>query len=128
MYEIYPPVPEPLEVSINIKPEGDSNRINLRSNGKVAVAILSTPDFDAPSQVDQGSLTFGATGDEQSLISCKRKPKDVNHDGVKDDLVCHFSTQLAGFKCGDTEGILKGLTKDGKLIEGKDSVNIVKCK
>ena len=128
MYEIYPPVPEPLEVTINIRPQGDANRINLRSNGKVAVAILSTPDFDAPSQVDQGSLTFGATGDEQSLISCKRKPKDVNHDGVEDDLVCHFSIQLAGFQCGDTEGILKGLTMEGKLIEGKDSVNIVKCK
>jgi hypothetical protein len=118
----------PIAVAINIRPEGDANRINLRSNGKVAVAILSTPDFDAPSQIDQNSLTFGATGDEQSLISCKRKPKDVDHDGVKDDLVCLFYVQLAGFKCGDTEGILKGLTKDGKLIEGKDLVNIVKCK
>jgi alpha-tubulin suppressor-like RCC1 family protein len=116
------------QVTINIRPEGDANRINLRSNGKVAVAILSTDDFDASSQVDQSSLTFGATGDEQSLISCKRKPKDVNHDGVADDLVCHFNIQLAGFQCGNTEGILKGKTKEGKFIEGKDSVNTVKCK
>jgi len=120
--------PIPIQVTINIRPEGDANRINLRSNGKIAVAIISTPDFDAPSQVDQGSLTFGATGDEQSLISCKRRPKDVHHDGFADDLVCRFYIQSAGFKCGDTEGILKGLTKDGKLIEGRDFVNIVKCK
>jgi probable HAF family extracellular repeat protein len=115
-------------IAINVRPEDDANRINLRSNGKVAVAILSTLGFDAVSQVDQTSLTFGSTGDEQSLISCKPKPKDINHDGSKDDLVCRFDTQMAGFKCGDTEGILKGLTKDGTPIEGKDLVNIVKCK
>ena len=116
------------EVEIDIRPQGDANRINLRSNGKIAVAIISTPDFDAPSQVDQSSLTFGATGDEQSLVSCKPKPKDINHDGVKDDLVCLFYVQLAGFQCDDTEGTLKGKTVDGISIEGKDSVNIVKCK
>jgi|WetSurMetagenome_2_1015567.scaffolds.fasta_scaffold224640_1 hypothetical protein len=89
----------PIPVTINIRPEGDSNRINLRSKGKIPVAILSTDDFNAPSQVDQSSLTFGATGNEQSLISCKRKLKDADEDGLKDDLVCHFSIQLTGFKC-----------------------------
>lgn len=117
-------------VDIDIKPGSDSNTVNPKSNGKIPVAILSTKDFDAPSQVDQNSLTFGRTGDEQSLAFCNRRPKDVNHDGLKDDLVCHFYTQIAGFKCGDTEGILRGKTLDGTpiAIEGRDSVKIVPCK
>jgi surface antigen len=116
-----------LEVAIDIK-RSDSNRVNLRSHGEIAVAILSNPYFDAPSQVDRNSLTFGATGDEKSLVSCKPKAKDFDHDGLKDDLVCQFYTKYTGFQCGDTKGILKGKTKDGTPIEGKDSVKIVPCK
>jgi len=43
----------------------------------------------------------------------------------KDDLVCHFYTEYAAFECGDTEGVLKGVTMDGISIEGRDSVKIV---
>ncbi len=116
----------PLEVSIDIKPGGGPNSINPKSNGKIPVAILSTKEFNAPSQIDPNSLTFGHTGDEQSLAFCHGS-EDVNRDGVQ-DLVCHFYTQDTGFKCGDTEGILKGKTTDGKPIEGSDSVKIVPCK
>ena len=116
-----------LEVTIDIKPGGDSNSINPRNRGKIPVAILSTKDFDAPSQVDQKSLTFGSTGNEESLAFCNRFPKDVNGDGLK-DVVCHFSTRATGFRCVDTEGILRGNTVDGMPIEGSDSVKIVRCR
>ena len=119
-----PPV---LEVGIDIKPGSDPNSINPKSRGKIPVAILSTPDFDAPSKVDRDSLTFGRTGDEVSLSFCSPSPEDVNGDGY-DDLVCHFYTQSAEFKCGDEWGYLKGQTVDGVLIEGSDSVRIVPCK
>jgi probable HAF family extracellular repeat protein len=115
------------ETDIRIRPSRACNRINFRSRGKIPVAILSSEDFNAPSQVDQGSLTFGATGNETSFVSCARKAKDVNGDGLK-DLVCKFSTNLAGFQCGDTEGILKAKTVDGMPIEGKNSVTIIPCK
>ena len=115
------------EVTIDIKPGGDSNSINPRNRGKIPVAILSTKDFDAPSQVDQKSLTFGSTGDETSLAFCNRFPKDVDGDGLQ-DLVCHFNTQLTGFQCFDTVGILRGKTVDGAPIEGMDSVKIMRCK
>jgi hypothetical protein len=119
-----PPV---IEVTIDIKPGSDPNAINPKSKGKIPVAVLSSLDFDAPSDVDQDSLTFGHTGDEESLAFCSPSPEDINDDGLY-DLVCHFYTQHTGFECGDTEGILKGQTVDGVPIEGSDSVKIVPCK
>ena len=108
------PVPPTL---IDIKPGGDPNAINSKSKGNIPVAILSTPTFDAPGEVDTTSLTFGKTGDEVG--------EDVNDDSLL-DLVCHFKTQETGFQVGDTEGLLKGLTLAGLPFEAADSVKIVK--
>jgi len=118
------PIPEPLTVSIDIKPGSDPNSINPKSEGKIPVAILSTMDFYAPAEIETESLTFGATGDEHSLAFCNPSPEDVNNDGY-DDLLCHFYTQETGFQCGDEEGILKGQTVDEVPIEGSDSVDEV---
>jgi len=110
--------------TIDIKPGSQTNPINPRSSGKTPVAILSTPDFNAPLDVDRTSLTFGRTGDELSLVSCNRRGEDVNGDGLK-DLVCHFKTKLTGFNFGDTEGILRGLTLGGVSIEAHDVVRVL---
>ena len=77
--------------------------------------------------IDQASLTFGYTGDENGLSFCSPLSLDVNADKSL-DLICFFYTGKAGFHCGDTEGFLKGEIKDGTLIEGKDSVKIVPCR
>ncbi len=114
------------EVNIDIKPGSDPSTINLNSRGTIPVAILSSPDFDAPSEVDQASLTFGRSGAEDSLAFCTKSAEDVNGDALLDQ-VCHFNTQDTGFQCGDTEGILRGQTVDGVPIEGRDSVRIVSC-
>jgi len=116
-----------LEVTIDIKPRRNSNSVNHRIRGIIPVAILSTKDFNAPSQVDQKSLTFGSTGNEESLAFCNRRSKDVDGDGLK-DVVCYYYTQSTGFQCDDTEGVLRGNTVDGTPIEGRDSVKIVRCK
>ena len=118
-----------IEVDIDIKPGGNPNSINPKSKGKIPVAILSTPDFDASTQVENDSLTFGRTGDEESLHRRGNDEpncdvEDVNDDGLR-DLVCHFNTQDSGFQAGDTEGILKGQTGAGFPIIGTDSVAIV---
>jgi PKD repeat protein len=110
--------------TIDIKPGSQTNPINPRSSGKIPVVILSTPDFNAPLDVDRTSLTFGRTGNELSLVSCNRRGEDVNGDGLK-DLVCHFKTKLTGFKFGDTEGILRGLTLGGVSIEARDVVRVL---
>ena len=113
-----------IPVDIDIKPGSDPNSINPKSRGTIPVAILSTPDFDATSEVDKLSLTFGSTGDEESLAKCTKSNEDVSGDGL-DDIVCHFNTQDTGFQQGDTEGILRGMTLDGVPIEGEDAVRIV---
>ncbi len=113
-----------ITVSIDIKPGSFPNSINPTSNGKIPVAILSAPNFDAPSQVNTASLTFGRTGNESSLAFCNASPQDVNGDGLA-DLVCHFTTQQTGFQAGDTQSVLKGKTVTGIPIVGADSVVIV---
>jgi len=115
-----------IPIAIDIKPGSSPNSIDPKSKGKIPVAILSTQEFYAPDMVNQDSLTFGFTGDEDSLAFCNPKGEDVDGDGLR-DLVCHFYTQDAGFQCGDTEGILKGETVDGKPFEGSDSVRIIPC-
>ena len=79
-------------ITIDIKPGDDANIINLRGMKTVSVAILSADGFDAFSDVDQATLTFGFTGDEPSFKSCARKPKDVDGVGLK-DLVCTFTSR-----------------------------------
>ena len=117
---LHPPF---LQVSIDIKPGG----INLRKTHQISVAIFSTGDFDAPSQIDQDSLTFGRTGSEHSLAYCNKKPKDIDGDGFK-DLLCYFYTDRTAFQCGDNLGALNGYMVGGLPIRGSESVNIVPCK
>jgi len=110
-------------VAIDIKPGEGPNSINPTSSVNIPVAILSSPDFDAPSRIEPTSLTFGRTGHEPSLL---RPPKseDVNGDG-RLDLICHFDTQIAGFASGNTVGILKARNVDGDDVQGWDSIRIV---
>ena len=120
------PVPEP--VSIDIEPWFKPNIIDLKFKwAPIPVAILSKPGFDAPKMIDQASLTFGDDGNENSLAFCSPLFIDVNGDRLR-DLICFFYTGKTGFLCGDTEGILMGKTKDGKPLEGSDSVKVMPCK
>lgn len=112
-----------IEVGLDIKPNSDPNSINTTSAGRIAVAILGSALFDV-TEVDTSSLTFGATGDEDSLSHCGGL-EDVNADGF-DDLVCHFFTQATGLSVGDTVGILKGTTLSGDPFQATDAVRIVK--
>jgi hypothetical protein len=114
-----------ITVDIDIKPGSFPNSINTKSRGRIPVAILSSPTFDASAEVDKTTPTFGQTGDEPSLAFCNNGNEDVNGDGLL-DVVCHFYIQDTGFQIGDTEGVLKGLTQGGRPFEGNDSVRIVK--
>jgi uncharacterized delta-60 repeat protein len=116
----------PTAVSVDIKPGEFPNPINPGSNGTTPVAILSTSNFDAPSQVNTSSLKFGRTGNETSLAFCS-SPQEVNADG-RLDVVCHFTTKKTGFQLGDSQGVLTGQTVAGTPIRGTDSVVIVPSK
>jgi hypothetical protein len=118
-------VPRPIyEVSIDIQPGNPSNPINSRRGGVIQVAILSTPEFNAPLLVDRDSLMFGATGEETSLVSCQKKGRDVNRDGLP-DLLCSFSARASGFQKDSVLGILTGQMIDETPLQGQDSVRVV---
>jgi hypothetical protein len=115
----------PLSADIDIKPGDFPNNIKLNGKGTISVAILSSSTFNALSDVDRTSLTFGRTGEEASLIGCSSDREDVNKD-KRPDLVCRFNPQAMGFQSGDTVGILKGMALPTyMLFSGIDSVNIM---
>jgi hypothetical protein len=116
--------PSVKQIAIEVKPGSeDVAPINPRSKGKIPVALLGGPDFEVMS-VDPASLTFGATGGEASLVKCEWTGNDINGDG-RVDRVCHFDNEKANFKLGDLEGVLRGRTRDGMMIEGRAFLKVV---
>lgn len=118
--------PSMQQISIDIKPGTDRiARLNPNSKGDIAVALLSSAGFDA-TKVDPGSLTFGPTGDEQSLERCAKHGHFVNRDRLP-DLVCQFDIQKAAFEEGDEEGVLRG-TIGGMPFEGRGWLKVIPVK
>jgi uncharacterized delta-60 repeat protein len=111
------------QVTIDIKPGSQANHVNPKSRGRIHVAILSTPEFDALTRIDRTTLRFGRTGAEESLHSCKEKGGDVNHDGLR-DWICVFSIRATGFQEGDEIGILTAQTVDGSMLTGIDFIQV----
>ncbi len=114
-----------IPVTIDIRPGTALNNISLANDITVPVAILSTATFNAPTDVDKTSLTFGHAGTEASLSSCDVRGRDVNGDG-RADLVCRFTIKATAFVLGDTLGYLKGASLVGNTLHGSDTVHITK--
>jgi probable HAF family extracellular repeat protein len=110
-----------LDVSIDIKPGSFPNSVNLKSEGVIPVAILTTDSFDAFT-VDANTVRFGVTGMEAAPVLSVLS--DVDRDGDL-DLILHFNVVETGLVMGDTLAQLSGKTFDDQLIQGSDSVNIV---
>src|SRR3989338_4573230 len=108
--------------------QGSSQNLIRPNEKEVAGAILSTEKFNAATQINMDSLTFGRTGNEASWTGCT--VKDVDKNG-SNDLLCYFKESWTPwkesksiFQAGDTEGILKGQTLSGQRLIGKDAVKI----
>ena len=114
---------EPLPILIDIKPATFSNSINPKSKGKIPVAILTTPSFDATA-VDPTTVFFGATGIEVAPVHSATE--DVDGDGDI-DMVLHFVTQETGIACGNASASLTGAMFSGVKIKGTDSIETVGC-
>ena len=111
-------------VTIDIKPDSQTNNINPGSKGVKAVSVLTSEDFDAL-QVNPDTVLFGPADAEKAHTQAH--VEDVDNDGDM-DLQLHFKTQETGIQCGDTEATLTGYTWGGTPISGTDSVNTVGCK
>jgi hypothetical protein len=116
-----PVLVQPINIDIRPRHEGVA-RIYPHVPGRIPVALLSSDKFDALT-VDRTSVTFGASGDEASLVRCHDDGVDVNRDGRK-DLVCRFDSKTAGFDVGDLEGVVKG-TAGGKKFEGHAQLKVI---
>ena len=112
------------QVSIDIRPRSDANRVNPQSNKNLNVAILSGNGFDATT-VDSNLIRFGANGTE--AVPVHLAERDVNRDGQR-DLVVRFQLQNLGIECGDTSVTLSAQTLTGQAIIGSDSITTIGCK
>jgi len=121
-----PPSGEPKEITIDIKPGGNPNNINLKSKGVVSVAVLTTGDFDA-SDVEPSSVVFAGAKPVRWTL------EDVDDDGAP-DMLFHFKTQdLVDLDENSTEAMLtckvkgeaKVETTNEEVIQGTDTVRIL---
>lgn len=108
---------------IDIKPSSLRNTLNPANNGVIPVAILTSETFDAAT-VDPASVQFGPNGAGRAHRT--RHLEDVDGDGDL-DLLLHFKTLETGIQCGDTSGLLVGMTFEGQFIQGSDTINTVGC-
>lgn len=119
-------------MEIDVKPDSDTDTVNLISNGVLPVVIFTTANFDA-STADVTSMQFiGAMAVQHAL-------EDVDGDL---DLVLHFRIQdtnleqenkdalLEDMADGtlddnpqDIQATLTGETTDGILFEGTDTID-----
>ena len=106
--------------SINVRPGSNQTVIDLQSQGKIPVAILSTSGFDATA-VNPATVRFGKTGTEASPVHWTIE--DVNGDG-KPDLVLQFLMQTIGVQPGDNQVILMGRFVNGMPFRGFATIQV----
>jgi hypothetical protein len=113
-----------LSVSIDIRPGGAVNPINLSAKGIVPVAILTTSSFDATTVVAE-TVCFGDQEDAAARNCTEADGRghveDVDRDGDL-DLIVHFEIAGTGIDRGDTNACLTGTTTDGIAVTGCDAI------
>ena len=111
------------QVNVDIKPGDNANLINLRSRGKLPVAILSTAAFDATAinpftvTVAGAPVILKPNGTPMSSL------EDINGDGLL-DLVVHVSTAALQPNF-DNECLVEGITFAGQYFFGTDTIAVV---
>ena len=109
-----------LQVELDMRP----GHINLRSRGKMPVAILSSEDFDA-SAIDPATVTIaGASIHVKQNGTLASSLQDVNGDGLL-DLVVHINTSELQLTTFNSEALLEGTTFGGQFIWGTDDIAVV---
>jgi uncharacterized repeat protein (TIGR01451 family) len=113
-------------VLIDIQPNDETNSVNCeKTSNSIAVAILTTVDFDATT-VDHTTVTFEGASEvhlHPRTGESRRHENDVDGDGDI-DLLFHFRFGETALTCESTEGRLTGQTFSGAWISGTDIVSM----
>ena len=115
-----------LPVTIDIKPGAFPNTIRPGTPGRVTVAILTTPAFNAVDEVNPNSIRFGANGMNAAALLGQWNTVDVDMDGDL-DWTFQFTISSTGITCGMTTAKLTGKTRSNVRIEGADSIRTAGC-
>jgi hypothetical protein len=112
-------VPAPnFQVGLGIKPPATAPvPINVRAQGVIPVAVLSSNAFDA-TLVNATTVHFGPNAAQNVSPPTLQ---DVNGDGLP-DLVLHFNQQDTGIACGNTSAVLNGKTITGSTFAGSEAI------
>ena len=93
----------PVQMTIDILPGDDENRIDLGKQRLLPVAILGSPDFDIE---DFNPRTLKLRATSQNLVGKSDKTlcskQDINSDSYM-DIVCHIKTIGFNVQPGDIE-------------------------
>jgi hypothetical protein len=124
--------PPPTPVTIDIKPGNSRNQIKLSSSGVLAVAVLTTSNFDAslftPEMAHLNDASIAMTAGCSGASAVRWSLDDENGDG-RLDLVFFFKTQDLNLTLSSTAATLMAHgTYNGVAthIEGTDSVHVVR--
>ena len=121
-----------LEIMLKLKQGEGARNINLKSQGKIAAAVLSVDgEFDATTIIPT-TVTLGDGVDTEAYVAGNPHGKlmvswpDLNEDGLNDALF-HFNTQdlvAAGLTAETTELVLNGMAAGGVEFTGTDAVAV----
>lgn len=111
------------EMDIDIKSWSCPNSTNLRNQGVIPFAFLTTPYFDATT-VNPATVTFGPTHAMPIHAGYCGHVKDVDGDGDM-DLLFHFNIQETGIQLGDTHATMRGRTFGGLDVWGSGPIRTV---
>ncbi len=123
--------PPHTDVTIDIKPGNSQNRIKLSSRGVLAVALLSTQDFDAsqftPEMAHLSDSSIAMTEGCTGAVAQRWSLDDENGDG-RLDLVFFFKIQDLNLTLSSTEATFMAhgsYPSTAMHIVGTDSVQLV---
>jgi hypothetical protein len=120
-----------ISVDVDIRPGAYPNTINLRSRGAIPVAFLSRPGFHA-SSIDPSTVTLRGEDFTCGLVRLRgnKNPQpmasleDVDGDGDLDLFVQLDTEMLATYEL-TTTCMIGGLTYDGFVVSGSDTIRVV---
>jgi hypothetical protein len=123
--------PPPTALTIDIKPGNSQNRIKLSSHGVLAVAVLSTQDFDAsqftPEMAHLSDSSMAMTESCTGAIAQRWSLDDENGDGQL-DLVFFFKTQDLNLTLSGTAATVMAhgsYASNAMHIVGTDLVKVI---